>query len=33
MPKTRVRDSAHEEAIIAAVMATADQIALDLRKA
>jgi DNA-binding IclR family transcriptional regulator len=33
MPKTRLRDSAHEEAIIVAVMATADQIATDLRKA
>jgi DNA-binding IclR family transcriptional regulator len=33
MPKTRLRDSAHEEAIIAAVMGTADQIALNLRNA
>jgi len=33
MPKTRLRDSAHEEAIIAAVLATADQLSLDLRKA
>lgn len=33
MPKTRLRDSAHEEAIIAAVRATADQLALDLRRA
>jgi DNA-binding IclR family transcriptional regulator len=33
MPKTRLRDSAHEEAIIATVLATADQLSLDLRKA
>jgi DNA-binding IclR family transcriptional regulator len=33
MPKTRLRDSAHEEAIIAAVLATADQLSQDLRKA
>jgi DNA-binding IclR family transcriptional regulator len=33
MPKTRLRDSAHEEAIIATVLATAEQLSLDLRKA
>ena len=33
MPKTRLRDTAHEEAIVAAVRATAEQLALDLRKA
>ena len=33
MPKTRLRDTAHEESIIAAVRATAEQLALDLRKA
>ena len=33
MPKTRLRDAAHEEAIIAAVRATAEQLALDLKKA
>ncbi len=33
MPKTRLRSAAQEETIIAAVRATADQIALDLRKA
>jgi IclR family acetate operon transcriptional repressor len=33
MPKTRLRDAEHEEAIIAAVRATAEQLALDLKKA
>src|SRR3984957_12978747 len=33
MPKTRLRDKAHEESIIAAVLATADQLSLDLKKA
>jgi DNA-binding IclR family transcriptional regulator len=33
LPKTRLRDSAHEEAIIAAVRASADQLAVDLQKA
>jgi IclR family acetate operon transcriptional repressor len=33
MPKTRLRDTAHEESIIAAVRGTAEQLALDLRKA
>jgi len=33
MPKTRLRDAAHEEAIIAAVRDTAEQVALDLKKA
>jgi hypothetical protein len=33
MPKTRLRDKEHEEAIIAAVQATAEQLALDLKKA
>ena len=33
MPKTRLRDKEHEESIIAAVRATAEQLALDLRKA
>ena len=33
MPKTRLRDTAQEESIIAAVRATAEQLALDLRKA
>ena len=32
MPKTRLRDAAHEGSIIAAVRATAEQLALDLRK-
>jgi DNA-binding IclR family transcriptional regulator len=33
MPKTRLRDAAHEEAIIAAVRDTARRLALDLQKA
>jgi IclR family acetate operon transcriptional repressor len=33
MPKTRLKDKAHEEEIVAAVQATADQIAVDLKKA
>jgi len=33
MPKTRLRDTAQEESIIATVRATAEQLALDLRKA
>ncbi len=33
MPKTRLHDAAHEEAIITAVRATAEQIAQDLKKA
>ncbi|HEY4045329.1 MAG TPA: IclR family transcriptional regulator [Acidobacteriaceae bacterium] len=33
MPKTRLRNAEHEKAIIAAVRATAEQIALDLQKA
>jgi IclR family acetate operon transcriptional repressor len=33
MPKTRLRDAAHEEAIIAAVRACADQVGSDLKKA
>jgi DNA-binding IclR family transcriptional regulator len=33
MPKTRLRDSAQEEAIIETVLATAEQLSLDLRKA
>jgi DNA-binding IclR family transcriptional regulator len=33
MPKTRLRDKAHEESIIAALLATADQLSLDLKKA
>ncbi|HTZ58991.1 MAG TPA: IclR family transcriptional regulator [Acidobacteriaceae bacterium] len=33
MPKTRLRDSAHEEAIISAVRAAADQLGLNLHKA
>jgi hypothetical protein len=33
MPKTRLRDKAHEESIIATVLATADQLSLDLKKA
>jgi IclR family acetate operon transcriptional repressor len=33
MPKTRLKDKAHEEEIIAAVQAIADQIAVDLKKA
>jgi DNA-binding IclR family transcriptional regulator len=33
MPKTRLGDKAHEESIIAAVLATADQLSLDLKKA
>jgi IclR family acetate operon transcriptional repressor len=33
MPKTRLRDKAHEEEIIAAVQATAEQLAFDLKKA
>ena len=32
MPKSRVRDGKHEKAIIAAVRATAEQIALDLQR-
>jgi DNA-binding IclR family transcriptional regulator len=33
MPKTRLQDTAHEEAIIGAVRAAAEQLALDLSKA
>jgi IclR family acetate operon transcriptional repressor len=33
MPKTRLRDKAHEDSIIAAVLATADQLSLDLKQA
>jgi IclR family acetate operon transcriptional repressor len=33
MPKTRLRDAAHEESIIATVRATAEQLAADLKKA
>jgi DNA-binding IclR family transcriptional regulator len=33
MPKTRLRDKAHEQEIIAAVQATAEQLAFDLKKA
>jgi DNA-binding IclR family transcriptional regulator len=33
MPKTRLRDTAHEEAIIGAVRTTAEQLALALQKA
>jgi DNA-binding IclR family transcriptional regulator len=33
MPKTRLHDMAHEQSIIAAVRATAEQLALDLQKA
>jgi DNA-binding IclR family transcriptional regulator len=33
MPKTRLRDSVQEEAIIATVLATAEQLSLDLKKA
>ena len=33
MPKTRLRDAAQEESIIAAVQATAEQLAADLKKA
>jgi DNA-binding IclR family transcriptional regulator len=33
MPRTRLRDSAHEAVIIAALQATAEQIALDLKQA
>jgi DNA-binding IclR family transcriptional regulator len=33
MPKTRLRDGAHEEAIIAAVRAASEQLGLDLHKA
>ncbi len=33
MPKTRLRDAEHEQAIIAAVRACADQVASDLKNA
>jgi hypothetical protein len=32
MPKTRLKDKAHEEAIIASVRAAAEQLAMDLAK-